>query len=127
MRRSGIPLSGALGDNGPVLDGWLDKIFDGATFKKMMIVLAFAPIWFPIAKAFWKEIQGALAPDGGFMGKEAAKDVEARPPALDPWLSVPRHARRRARSRGSSSSAPPRPAAPRSSQSGQRGPRRRTF
>ncbi len=117
----------------PMWDGIWGQIFDEATFKKTFVVFLFAPIWWPIAKAFWKEIQGALAPDGGFLGKSDAGDIEERETRYDPWVNVPLRATRQERKdlmngeltpqpRGRANAAPPKKGARASAT-----PRRRTF
>ncbi len=58
---------------------------------KILLVAMTAPIWIPVAKVFWREIQEALADDGGFLGTWKAGQGTTREPGLDPWVNVPRH------------------------------------
>lgn len=69
-------------------------------WAKIVIIAVTAPIWIPVAKIFWREIQEALAEDGGFLGTWKAAQRTTREPGFDPWLSVPRAGRGPAERRG---------------------------
>jgi hypothetical protein len=60
------------------------------TYYKLLFLLLTAPIWFPVVKAMWKELQFALAPEGGLFGRDEQREVAVRAPGEDPWLNVPR-------------------------------------
>jgi len=74
------------------------------TVVKMLVVLAFAPLWWPIAKVLWEELQESLAPEGGVYGRNEKRETSRRSPGQDPWLNVPL-----ARHRGRASTPAPRP------------------
>lgn len=68
----------------------MDRLFDlviealwaPATYAKMGIVLAAAPLWWPLAKVMYAEILPALRASG-----EEPKN--RLPPGQDPFLSIP--------------------------------------
>jgi hypothetical protein len=74
----------------------LDSLFEFETYAKIGMVLATAPIWWPTLKLFWREMDDALAPDGGFLGARPPAEVPRRALGLDPWHNVPHSTRRSA-------------------------------
>jgi hypothetical protein len=40
-----------------------------ASVAKIMIILVLAPMWIPVLKELWKEVNGTLAEDGGVFGE----------------------------------------------------------
>jgi len=83
----------------PVLDRLFDLVLESlwapATYAKMLVVLAAAPLWWPLAKVMYAEILPAL--------KATSDERHAKlPPGLDPFLSIPlaSHRARTAAARG---------------------------
>ena len=68
----------------------LDRIFDlviealwaPAPYAKMAVVLAAAPLWWPLAKVMYAEILPAMKASG----EESKTPI---PPGQDPFLSIP--------------------------------------
>lgn len=99
---------------------------------KVAIVLAAYPLWGPIMRAFRREIQDALAPDGGLTGLGDRQEVAQRPPGLDPWISIPLASKRgqapNQKAAGQRSGAPRQPRnEPARGQKSFSSPRRRGF
>ncbi len=77
----------------------------GVFFIKIVFLLVISPVWFPVAKAFWKEANLTLYEEGGIFGRiptqsELERQRSAagwRPDPLvhEPWGTGP-GARRRA-------------------------------
>src|SRR5262245_15136691 len=55
---------------------------------KFALLLALSPLWWPIARAFWRELQEALAPEGGIFGNRPRRAVARRPSGLDPFANL---------------------------------------
>jgi len=60
----------------------VESLWAPATYAKMLVVLAAAPIWWPLAKVMYAEILPALNASG-----EASKTKPA--PGMDPFQSIP--------------------------------------
>jgi hypothetical protein len=69
---------------------YFESAIDFAFWFKVLIVMCFAPIWWPVMKAFGREIQTALAEEGGLFGRAGEGDIAAREPEFDPWHCEPR-------------------------------------
>lgn len=41
----------------------------GVFFFKLMVLMAISPVWFPVIKAIWQEMNIALAEEGGVLGR----------------------------------------------------------
>jgi hypothetical protein len=41
----------------------------GVVFFKLMILLAISPVWFPVIRAIWEEMNLALQEEGGVLGR----------------------------------------------------------
>ena len=60
----------------------LEALWAPATYAKMGVVLAAAPLWWPLAKVMYAEILPALRA----VGEESKTKI---PPGQDPFLSIP--------------------------------------
>lgn len=76
-------------------DFW-ESLWNPVSYMKVAFLLFTYPIWGPILKIIWEEIQEALAPEGGVYGKRERREIRRRPAGLDPWVNVPlaRHRQR---------------------------------
>lgn len=60
----------------------VESLWAPATYAKMLVVLAAAPLWWPLAKVMYHEILPALNASG--------EEPKTRPqPGMDPFLSIP--------------------------------------
>jgi hypothetical protein len=69
---------------------YFESAIDFTFWFKVLIVMCFAPIWWPVLKAFGREIQTALADEGGLFGRTEKDEIAAREPEFDPWHCEPR-------------------------------------
>lgn len=60
----------------------IQSLWAPATYAKMLVVLAAAPFWWPLAKVMYAEILPAL----NASGEEPKTKI---PPGQDPFLSIP--------------------------------------
>jgi hypothetical protein len=64
-----------------------DSLWAPESYLKLLFLAVTSPVWWPVLKSMWQEIQGALAPEGGFIGRSRA--VVRRPRELDPFQNLP--------------------------------------
>ena len=43
----------------------------GVFFFKLMVLLAISPVWFPVVRAIWEEMNIALEDEGGVLGRSS--------------------------------------------------------
>ena len=64
------------------------------SYLKFLIVFLTYPLWGPIMKALWQEIQVSMSEEGGVYGHLDKKPLGRRAPGFDPWLNIPLAKRR---------------------------------
>lgn len=94
-------------------EGFWESLWNPESYAKVLILMFTYPLWSPVLKVMWQELQDALAPEGGLYGRREKRDVARRAPGLDPWVNVPL-----ARQRRMGAGAPPRAQAAPGSQTG---------
>ena len=66
----------------------ISSLGNAESWIKLLLVLVTAPIWWPIARSLWQELQEALAPEGGVFGTRPRRPVAPRPTGQDPFESL---------------------------------------
>lgn len=70
-------------------EDFVQSLWNPESYLKFLILLLTYPVWGPILKVMWREIQDALAPEGGVFGKQERRAIARRQPGMDPWVKVP--------------------------------------
>lgn len=88
----------------PVQDAFqnvIDNLGNTSSWLKLLFLLVTAPLWFPILRVMWREVNEVLAPEGGLYANKPARPIQRRAPGEDPFLNIPlatyRDQRRRTR------------------------------
>jgi len=77
-----------------LLDGFVESLSRVELYVKILFLLVTLPIWRPILRAMWEELNVALGPEGGLYGRTRIREIPRRPPGMDPFVNVPLAGRR---------------------------------
>ena len=102
------------------------------TFVKLLVLAILAPLWWPVIKALYVELDQALWREGGFFGRKLSpKEIEAlgktARAAENPMVSEPWAEYRRRKARGGADDDAPARSSTRSASGPIRSGRRRGF
>jgi len=86
-------------------DSLTESLWSPESWFKVLFLLAFSPVWFPVIKSMWREVTEVLAPEGGLYANKTPRPIARRPIGDDPFLNIPlaSHRRRQASARSSGS------------------------
>lgn len=70
-------------------DDFWDSLGSTESYLKFLIVFLTYPLWGPVMRVMWQEIQLAMSPEGGVYGHLEKKPIGRRPAGLDPWVNIP--------------------------------------
>jgi uncharacterized membrane protein YgcG len=83
------------------VDGLLQNVIDNLgsveSWLKVLFLVVTMPLWVPIARTMWTEVNEVLAPEGGLYANRAKRAIRRRGPGEDPFLNIPLASHRQAR------------------------------
>ena len=77
-------------------DNFFELLWNPENWAKGILLLVTLPLWGPMVRALWRELQEVLAPEGGLYGKRKPRAIARRPAGEDPFLKIPLASRRSA-------------------------------
>ena len=93
----------------PVQDA-IQNIFSNlgntGSWLKLLFLLVMTPIWFPIVRVMWREVNEVLAPEGGLYANKPTREIRRRAPGEDPFINIPLASHRTQRRRNAHSPEP---------------------
>jgi len=85
-------------------DVLFESFFNVQMVVKLGVLAVASPVWVPVVKAVWHELQQAMAADGGVFGR-AKFEMPPRERIHDPFWSIPLASQRGGRGAGRPASA----------------------
>ena len=79
------------------LEDLLSSLGNVGLYFKLLFLLVTLPIWGPIVKVMWTEVNAVLAPEGGLYGRRRIREIPRPAPGLSPFVNVPLAGHRTAR------------------------------